>query len=209
MKSFTFLRYEILLSTSYECGMNVTNGTFKGVCLCVCLCAFVWVGWCGLVEAHNGSHCWNPAAILNRSDIRISGQFLSNVEQNNNQSTAWDIDLKTHWSLTSTSYRICDYYFSKSFLFSPQNKGQQLCVHYLCKRTAMFVSTPDYNKLTVKLADADELFICHFPFACLCDFTGTGVLMWWHALLAVWWRMGWRRTSSQTISAVPGASVLE
>lgn len=33
--------------------------------------------------------------------------------------------------------------------------------------------------------------------------------MWWHALLAVWWRTGWRRTSNQTISAVPGANVLE
>lgn len=53
------------------------------------------------------------------------------------------------------------------------------------------------------------LFTCHFLMPVrVCD-TGTGVLMWWRVLSAVWWKMEWRHTSNRTINAVPGASVLE
>lgn len=60
------------------------------------VCAFVWVGWCGVGAAYNGSHCCNHAVILDWSDICSSWQFLLNVVQNNNQSKVWDIYLEPH-----------------------------------------------------------------------------------------------------------------
>lgn len=157
-----------------------------------------WAGWCGPAETYNGSYCCNHAVILNWSDISPQVQTRPIINKQ------FEIFIL---SLIVNKRADLWLFFSSFFFFFGTDKEQS--VYCLCLSAAMAVPMPD-SKHYSKLPVITQSLICHFLFPLsVCNFIGTGALMWWHALLAVWWRMGWRHTSSQIINAVPGANVLE
>lgn len=153
---------------------------------CVCVC--VWRRWRRTMAA--------IVAITELSWTNLTFVPADNFSwlsyRNNNQSGVWDVYLEAR----SAAKKLL--LFQIFPLFQPRHKDTEC---WVCNRAA-------WLWLPVNLQSS----LCYsfvISSACVCDFSGTGVRMWWHAPWAAWWRTGWRRTSNQTTSAARGASVQE
>lgn len=153
-------------------------------CMCVCVCRRWRRTMAAIVAITELS--WTNLTFVPADNF----SWLS--YRNNNQSGVWDVYLEAR----SAAKKLL--LFQIFPLFQPRHKDTEC---WVCNRAA-------WLWLPVNLQSS----LCYsfvISSACVCDFSGTGVRMWWHAPWAAWWRTGWRRTSNQTTSAARGASVQE
>lgn len=194
MKGTFFIKWQCRLPQ-----MTYVSTTKGCVCVCMRVVCVAWalsswraIQWQPLLQS-----CCNPGSILT---------FVLSGVQKKKQSAVLDIYFDPHSQQKISFFSV--------FIFPilsclPGNKAY--IVYWACCHVCFNARVKEEQNAVHFLSSFCYSFVysfCLFMLARL-DFSGIGVLMWWHARSAAWWRMGWRRTSNRTINAAPGDSVQE